>query len=219
MQFFCWMDFLRNVMFAKILCSARELVLLWKPLCHKSLLVFMPSQPLFVNPAPPWPCPHACPPRQVHIRISSYQCGGVLLNHWYIATAAHCVHRAKLSKITVRSQIDFLQNLFCFWSRCTLVNMTRRTGKRSRWTARPTKSTTLSFILILGEGLPCKHSCKYGSSWFNRAHEWISWSSNNVKKAWKREEGPSLSPFIQWALAISLDKHHPGSYHSWQTPP
>ena len=40
-------------------------------------------------------------PWQVHIRISSYQCGGVLLNHWYIATAAHCVHRAKLSKITV----------------------------------------------------------------------------------------------------------------------
>lgn len=34
-------------------------------------------------------------------RISSYQCGGVLLNHWYIATAAHCVHRAKLSKISV----------------------------------------------------------------------------------------------------------------------
>jgi len=40
-------------------------------------------------------------PWQVHIRISSYQCGGVLLNHWYIATAAHCVHRAKLGKITV----------------------------------------------------------------------------------------------------------------------
>jgi len=40
-------------------------------------------------------------PWQAHIRISSYQCGGVLLNHWYIATAAHCVHRAKLSKITV----------------------------------------------------------------------------------------------------------------------
>ena len=37
----------------------------------------------------------------VYIRISSYQCGGVLLNHWYIATAAHCVHRAKLSKISV----------------------------------------------------------------------------------------------------------------------
>lgn len=40
-------------------------------------------------------------PWQAHIRISSYQCGGVLLNHWYIATAAHCVHRAKLTKISV----------------------------------------------------------------------------------------------------------------------
>lgn len=40
-------------------------------------------------------------PWQVHIRISSYQCGGVLLNHLYVATAAHCVHQAKLTQITV----------------------------------------------------------------------------------------------------------------------
>jgi len=40
-------------------------------------------------------------PWQVHIRISSYQCGGVLLNNQYVATAAHCVHQAKLSQITV----------------------------------------------------------------------------------------------------------------------
>lgn len=32
-------------------------------------------------------------PWQAHIRIAGFQCGGVLLNHQYIATAAHCVHR------------------------------------------------------------------------------------------------------------------------------
>ncbi|CAB4066967.1 unnamed protein product [Lepeophtheirus salmonis] len=41
-------------------------------------------------------------PWQVHIRISGYQCGGVLLNHLHVATAAHCVHRNKLDQITVR---------------------------------------------------------------------------------------------------------------------
>lgn len=40
-------------------------------------------------------------PWQVHIRIAGFQCGGVLLNHQYIATAAHCVHRAKLSQIII----------------------------------------------------------------------------------------------------------------------
>lgn len=40
-------------------------------------------------------------PWQAHIRIAGFQCGGVLLNNQYIATAAHCVHRAKLSQIII----------------------------------------------------------------------------------------------------------------------
>ncbi len=32
-------------------------------------------------------------PWQAHIRIAGYQCGGVLLNHNYIATAAHVKHK------------------------------------------------------------------------------------------------------------------------------
>jgi len=38
-------------------------------------------------------------PWQAHIRISGFQCGGVLLNHYYIATAAQLAPHSKY-KIT-----------------------------------------------------------------------------------------------------------------------
>ncbi|KAJ0170308.1 hypothetical protein K1T71_014236 [Dendrolimus kikuchii] len=40
-------------------------------------------------------------PWQAHIRISEYQCGGVLVAHQYVATAAHCVSRARPRDIAV----------------------------------------------------------------------------------------------------------------------
>ncbi|KAG5876777.1 hypothetical protein JTB14_038454 [Gonioctena quinquepunctata] len=40
-------------------------------------------------------------PWQVYIKISSYQCGGVLVSRKYVATAAHCIISAKLRDILV----------------------------------------------------------------------------------------------------------------------
>ncbi|XP_048002337.1 serine protease 42 [Leguminivora glycinivorella] len=40
-------------------------------------------------------------PWQAHVRISEFQCGGVLVSHWFVATAAHCVSRAHPRDIVV----------------------------------------------------------------------------------------------------------------------
>lgn len=40
-------------------------------------------------------------PWQAHVRISEFQCGGVLVSKWFVATAAHCVSRARPRDISV----------------------------------------------------------------------------------------------------------------------
>ncbi|XP_077292462.1 serine protease 33 [Arctopsyche grandis] len=40
-------------------------------------------------------------PWQAHIRIGDYQCGGVLVSRWFVATAGHCVQRARAKDIAV----------------------------------------------------------------------------------------------------------------------
>lgn len=40
-------------------------------------------------------------PWQVHIKISKHQCGGALVNRYYVVTAAHCVYQAPLAQLSI----------------------------------------------------------------------------------------------------------------------
>ena len=100
---------------------ARELV--DKIVYHKAMLAALNGSLIF----------------QVHIRISSYQCGGVLLNHLYVATAAHCVHQAKLSQITVHLGEDDTKDTEEVRER-VLSNFVTQHRLKSRW-LHPQNST------------------------------------------------------------------------------
>lgn len=58
-------------------------------------------------------------PWQAHIRISGFQCGGVLVNHYYVATAGKLM--IKLVEITVELTLTRFTN-YCHFHSTTFAH-------------------------------------------------------------------------------------------------
>ncbi|XP_054711546.1 trypsin-1-like [Uloborus diversus] len=49
-------------------------------------------------------------PWQAHIKLNRQQCGGVLLNNYYVLTAAHCIYQVRLRDITIQLGVYDIQD-------------------------------------------------------------------------------------------------------------